>query len=189
MRGLRSHLRRVPIGTPSGDGGEDGFAAFLAPGEEHAVGFEAAHFAGGEVGDDDDAAADEVFGGVPLGDAGEDLAFFVPEVDFEAEEFVGFGDALGEEDFGDAELDFDEVVDGDLGGGVGGAGCARGLTGEDAAGLGFGVRGRGAVVGGFGERAGDGKRARRFVERARRGGGGRWGCCWWRRRMRGWWRT
>ena len=38
------------------------------------MGFEAAHLAGGEVGDDDDAAADEVFGGVPLGDAGEDLA-------------------------------------------------------------------------------------------------------------------
>jgi len=91
------------------------------------VGFEAAHFAGGEVGDDDDLAADEVFRGVPLGDAGEDLALFVAEVDFEAEELVGFGDALGDEDLGYAELDFYEVVDGDLGAGVGGAGGDGGL--------------------------------------------------------------
>ncbi len=80
------------------------------------MGLEAAHLAGGEVGDDDDAAADELFGGVPLGDAGEDLAFFVAEVDFEAEELVGLGDALGDEDFGYAEIDFDEVVDGDRAG-------------------------------------------------------------------------
>ncbi len=60
-----------------GEGGEDGFAVFaVRGGEEHAVGLEAAHLAGGEVGDDDDAAADEFFGGVPLGDAGEDLAAF-----------------------------------------------------------------------------------------------------------------
>ena len=77
------------------------------------MGFEAAHLAGGEVGDDDDAAADELFGGVPLGDAGEDLAAFGAEVDFEAEEFVGLGDALGDEDLGDAEVDLGEVVDGD----------------------------------------------------------------------------
>ena len=44
----------------------------------------------------------------------------VAEVDLEAEEFVGLGDALGDEDLGDAEFDLGEVVDGDLGGGVGG---------------------------------------------------------------------
>ena len=103
-----------------GEGGERGLAAFGgAGGEEHAVGLEAAHLAGGEVGDDDDAAAEEVFGGVPLGDAGKDLAALVAQVDFEAEELVGLGDALGDEDLGDAELDLGEVVDGDLGGGVG----------------------------------------------------------------------
>ena len=78
------------------------------------MGFEAAHLAGREVRDHDDAASDELFGGVPLSDAGEDLAALVAEVDFEAEELVGFGDALGDFDLGYAELDFDEVVDGDL---------------------------------------------------------------------------
>ncbi len=82
-----------------GEGGEDGLAVFArGGGEQHAVGLEAAHLAGGEVGDDDDVAADEVLGGVPLGDAGEDLALFVAEVDFEAEKLVGLGDALGDED-------------------------------------------------------------------------------------------
>ena len=119
-------------------------------GEEHAVGLEAAHFAGGEVGDDDDAAADEFFRGVALGDAGEDLAGreVGAEVYFEAEELVGFGDALGDVDLGDAEFDFDEVVDGDLWGGFGGAGGdggLRGYGGEDAGRWGVGVRGvRGA---------------------------------------------
>ena len=128
-----------------GEGGEGGFAVFAGGGgEEHAVRFEAAHFAGGEVGDDDDLAADEVFGGVPLGDAGEDLAAahsgFGAEVDFEAEEFVGFGDAFGDEDPGDAEFDFGEVVDGDLGGGLGVCGGA----GED------GLRQSGTAFGGAG---------------------------------------
>ncbi len=98
------------------------------------MGFEAAHLAGGEVGDDDDAASDEVFGGVPLSDAGEDLALFVTEVDFEAEELVGLGDAFGDEDLGDAEVDLDEVVDGDLRGGRGGVGR------EDTGGRGVAVR-------------------------------------------------
>jgi len=94
------------------------------------VGFQAAHLSGGEVGDDDDLFAEELFGGVPLGDAGEDLALFVAEVDFEAEELVGLGDALGDDDLGDAEVDLDEVVDGDLGG-VGDVGLCCGV-GEDA---------------------------------------------------------
>jgi hypothetical protein len=94
-----------------GEGGEDGFAVVaVGGGEQHAVGFEAAHLAGGEVGDDDDAAAEEVFGGVPLGDAGEDLAALVAEVDLEAEELVGLGDAFGDDDLGYAQVDFYEVV-------------------------------------------------------------------------------
>ncbi len=113
------------------EGGEDGFAVFaFGGGEEHAVGLEAAHLAGGEVGDDDDAATDEFFGGVPLGYAGEDLAFFVTEIDFEAEELVGFGDALGDDDFGDAEVDFHEVVHCDLWGVGDGGGCGCGGEGS-----------------------------------------------------------
>ena len=77
--------------------------------------FEAAHLAGREVGDDDDAAADEVLRCVPLGNAGEDLALAeLAEVDFQAEELVGLGDALGDDDLRDPELDLGEVVDGDL---------------------------------------------------------------------------
>ena len=115
-RAVAGLLEAGAVGDVFGEGGEDGFAAFFAGGEEHAVGFEAAHLAGSEVGDDGDAAADELFGGVVLGDAGEDLAGLVAEVDFEAEELVGFGDALGDDDLGDAEVDFEEVVDGDGGG-------------------------------------------------------------------------
>jgi hypothetical protein len=114
------------------------------------VGFEAAHLAGGEVGDDDDASTDELFGGVPLGDAGEDLPLFVAEIDFEAEEFVGFGNAFADEDLSDAELDLGEVVDGDLGRGVGGlSGMLGGRSaGKDAGGMGVGVGWSAGALGG-----------------------------------------
>ena len=108
-------------GNLVGEGGEDGLAGVILTrrGEQHAVGFKAAHLAGCEVGDDRDAEADELFGGVPLGDAGEDLAArwseVEAEIDFEAEEFVRLGDALGNDNLRDTEIDFDEVVDGDEG--------------------------------------------------------------------------
>ena len=38
---------------------------------------------------------------------------FGAQVDFEAEQLVGLGDALGDDDLGDAEVDLGEVVDGD----------------------------------------------------------------------------
>ena len=127
---------------------------------------------GGEVGDDGDGAADEFFGLVPLGDAGKDLALFVTEIDFEAEELVGFGDALGDEDAGDAEVDLDEVVDGDLGCGFG--------HGRSGGGVGEGRRGRRFVVGwgtgplgGEGGRGGDvGAGVLSREGRGARGGGG-----------------
>ena len=75
---------------------------------------EPTHLAGGEVGDDDDLASDELFGGVPLGDAGEDLALFIAEVDLEAEKLVGLGDALSNDDLRDTKIDLDEIIDGDL---------------------------------------------------------------------------
>ena len=62
------------------------------------MGFQATHLAGGEVGDDGDALSDEFFRGVELGDAGEYLAAFGAQVDLEAEEFVGLGDAFGDDD-------------------------------------------------------------------------------------------
>ena len=110
--------------------------------------FEAAHLAGGEVRDDDDIAANEIFGRVPLGDAGEDLTLFIPEVDLEAEEFVGFWDALGDDDLGDAEIDFDEVVNGDLGR-VGCGRCGRSVS-EGCGGRGFDVRRCAGALGGDG---------------------------------------
>ena len=76
---------------------------------------ESTHLARREVGDDDDAAPDEVFRGVPLGDAGEDLTLFEAEIDFESEQFVGLGDALADQHLGNAKLYLREVVDGDLG--------------------------------------------------------------------------
>ena len=38
----------------------------------------------------------------------------VAEVDFEAQQLVGLGDALGDEDLRNPQIDLDEVVDGDL---------------------------------------------------------------------------
>src|SRR6185437_10290182 len=131
------------------EGGEDGLAVFaVRGGEQHAVRLEAAHLAGCEVGDDDDVAADQLLGGVPLGDAGEYLPLFVAEVDFEAEQLVSLGDALGDEDAGDAEVDFNEVVDGDLRGVGSGGGFGDGVDG-----LGDGVHG------GVGGDGGDGRLA------------------------------
>ena len=97
------------------EGREDGLAAFgLGGGKQHAVGLQPAHLARRKIGDDHDAAADQLFGRVPLGDAGENLALLVAEIDLEAEEFVGLGDALGDEDLRDAQLDPGEVVDADV---------------------------------------------------------------------------
>ena len=38
----------------------------------------------------------------------------VAEIDFKAQQLVGLGDALGDLDLRNAELDFEEVVDGDF---------------------------------------------------------------------------
>ena len=80
-------------------------------GQQHAVRLEAAHLARSKVGDDHDLAADQLLRLVVLRDAGQDLALLVAEIDFEAQELVGLGNALGDEDLGDAQVDFDEVVD------------------------------------------------------------------------------
>jgi hypothetical protein len=65
--------------------GEDWFAAFGRGGYDHAVRFQAAEFAGREVGHDYDLAADECFGLVGLRDSGHQLADFGSEIDFDAQ--------------------------------------------------------------------------------------------------------
>lgn len=57
--GSSFHLRTD--GNVLGEGAEDGVAVGGGGGEEHAVGFESAHFSRGEICDDDDLASDEVF--------------------------------------------------------------------------------------------------------------------------------
>lgn len=87
------------------------FAIEHAGGEEHAVGFFAAEFAGCEIDDDDDLFADECFGFVAATDTGADLT--VPklaEVDLDFEETVGIGMRFTFDDGGDAEVDFGEVI-------------------------------------------------------------------------------
>ena len=87
--------------------------------------------AGGEVGDDDDGAADHVLGLDVFADAGADLAGRARAVvDLELQELVGLGVELGGEDLGDAEVELGEVLDGDLGLGYrrrggNGRGCGR----------------------------------------------------------------
>ncbi len=93
---------------------------------------------------------------------------FVAEVDFEAEELVGLGDALGDDDLGDAELDLGEVVDGDLRG-VGDVRLGGGV-GEDAGGVRFGVGWGSGALGGDGVAAADGGTGGGFGE-----GRGAWG--------------
>src|SRR5580704_7979758 len=112
-----------------GEGGEDG-AAFGADagGDDHAVGFDAAEFARGEVGDDDDFAVDQFFGLVELCDAGADLADLGADVYGELEQFVGADDALGGFDLADTHFDFGEIFDADALHAFGCGCCSRGAS-------------------------------------------------------------
>ncbi len=101
------------------EAGEHSLAALDGAGEQHAVRLQPAQLAWCEIGDDDHLAADERFGLVGFGDAGEDLARLRAEVDFEAQQLVCLGHALGNLYLGDAQLDLGEVIDGDLAGGGG----------------------------------------------------------------------
>src|SRR5262249_5429713 len=83
-------------------------------GDDHAVGFDAAEFAGREVDHHGDFAADEFFRLVELGDASADLADFGADVDGELKQLVGADNALRGFDLADAHFDFGEVVDGDF---------------------------------------------------------------------------
>lgn len=73
--------------------------------------FDAFEFARGEVGDEANLLADEVFGFVVFCYAGDDCAGAHAVVDEEAQEFVGFWDGLAFEHFADADVDFEECVE------------------------------------------------------------------------------
>ena len=74
--------------------------------------FQSAHLARCEVRDHHDAPPDQLFGRVELGDAGEDLPLAVrAQVHLQPQQLVGLGDALGDDDLRDAQLDLGEVVD------------------------------------------------------------------------------
>src|SRR4029077_20978996 len=98
-----------------GETGQDG-AAFRADGgsDNHAVGFDAAEFARGEVDDDGDFAADQFFRFVELRDAGANLANLGADIHCEVQQFVRADDAFGGLDLADAHLDFSEVLDADF---------------------------------------------------------------------------
>ena len=91
-------------------------AAFRADGggDDHAVGFDAAEFAGREIGDYGDFATDKGFGFVKLRDACADLADFGADVYGELQEFVGAYDAFGGFDLTYAHFDFGEIFDADF---------------------------------------------------------------------------
>ena len=68
-----------------------------------------------QIGGDDDFAADQLFGIVGCRDSGYDGAGFgFAGIDLEVKQLVRAFDALGREDAGDAQIDFDEVFDVDL---------------------------------------------------------------------------
>ncbi len=160
LRCADGYFRRAPEFDVLQETGEDRCAGRAdRGGDDHPLRLQAAHLAWGEIGYDDYLAADEGFGGVVLGDAGEDLAAreVGAEIDFEAEEFVGFWDALGDDDLRDAEIDLGEVVDGDQGRGAscrlqvvswgGGALGTRGCTAFRASGDGMEDAAAGSGVG------------------------------------------
>src|SRR5258708_5508512 len=98
-----------------GEAGEDGsaFGAYRG-GDDHAVGFDAAEFAGRKINDHGDFAADQLVGLIVLGDASANLANLGANVDCELQQLVRADDALGGLDLADAHLDFSEVLNADL---------------------------------------------------------------------------
>src|SRR6476661_8651844 len=96
-----------------GEAGQD-WAAFRADtgSYDHAVGFDAAELARGEVHNHDDSATDERFRLVILGDPGADLADFGANVDGELEKLIGADDAFGGFHLAYPHFDFRKILDG-----------------------------------------------------------------------------
>lgn len=82
-------------------------------GQQHAVRFEAPHLARSKIGDDHNLAPNQLFRLIMLRDAGQNLALFVAEIDFKAQQFVGLRNPLGDENLRHAEIDLGEVVNAD----------------------------------------------------------------------------
>src|SRR5580692_5860836 len=96
-------------------GGENRLSVFaVRSGKQHAVRLETAHLAWGQVGDNDDSLADQLFGRVPLGNAGENLALLITKIDLETKQLVRFRDTLGDDNLRNPEVNLDEVVNRDL---------------------------------------------------------------------------
>ncbi len=93
-------------------GGEEGEGAVGAFGaEDHALGFQAGHFARGQVGDDDDLLSGHHFRCVVRADAGEDLDDLVrADFHFRAEKLFGLLYFLAGKDLTHAELAFGEII-------------------------------------------------------------------------------
>src|SRR6516162_10844064 len=91
-------------------------AAFRADrrGDDHAVRLDAAQFAGSQIRNHGNLAADELLRLVVLRYASADLANFGANVHGELQEFVRADDALGRLDMAHAHFDFREIVDPDL---------------------------------------------------------------------------
>ncbi|ANT64581.1 hypothetical protein Ptc2401_00793 [Prosthecochloris sp. CIB 2401] len=85
-------------------------------GQYHALGEFSADFALGEVGDHHHLLAYQLFWLVGLGDTCQDLAGLGAEAELELEQLVGLFDLFGCFYGGDAKIDFEEVVEADLGG-------------------------------------------------------------------------
>ena len=110
--------------------GEEGYCAVVEPpgaGGEGALGDEhadrdgevverafLADVGGGEIDEERDLAADDVFGSEVFGDAADDCAGVEARVDGELQKLVGFGNLFAFEDGADAEVEFGEVVEGDF---------------------------------------------------------------------------
>src|SRR6185369_156948 len=80
----------------------------------HAVRLDAAQFSGVQICYHHYFAAYEILRLIGEGQPGDDLAYFVADIDLQLQQLVSAGDALGSLHLSDAHLDFGKVLDADL---------------------------------------------------------------------------
>src|SRR5579862_7799516 len=88
--------------------------AFQRCRDNHSIRLQPAQFSRSEVGDDHHLAAHKSFRRVRFCDASQNLSHFRADIDFQSQQFIGFGHALGNLHHADAQLDFGEIVDSNL---------------------------------------------------------------------------